>query len=55
MAPELSRSLIALKDNFKSQYELEKSELDAKVFMLENKLKLVNEINEKYKNDLEVL
>ena len=29
MAPELSRSLIALKDNFKCQFEVEKGELDA--------------------------
>ena len=32
MAPELSRSLLTLKDNFKCQYAVEKSELNAKVF-----------------------
>ena len=32
MAPELARSLLTLKDNFKCQYAVEKSELNAKVF-----------------------
>ena len=55
MAPELSRSLIALKDNFKCQYEVEKGELDAKVCQMQTKLDNMKSIAEKYKANFDEL
>ena len=55
MAPELSRSLIALKDNFKCQYEVEKGELDAKVCQMQTKLENMKSIAEKYKANFDAL
>ena len=53
--PELTQTLMALKQNFKCQYEQERSELDAKVFKLEKKIQDTKLLAEKYKSDLEKL
>ena len=52
MAPEMTKTLVALKDNFKCQYEKERTALTNKLYNLEQELIDSKALMKKYKQDL---